>query len=180
LGITYRVPLKLARRTTFAPQRGAGVQDQTAEYEIGSSGTLELHSQKMRTSAKHADGSETEVVDSFGQSVPGIAGTSDSGLKLKERETIERTVAPDSSIHETSRVQRPMVSDAKVLGPATVVAEVVCRGSAASSRTRSIKLLSNCMDFYRSMGIRGEHFDRIQTIRLSPSWPLRTRTARAC
>jgi hypothetical protein len=130
--VTYRKGVngffEALRLVTDHTQQGATATDQTAEYEVGSNGTLELHSQTVRTTAKHANGSETEVVDLFGQSVPGIATTSGSGLQLKERDTVERTVAADGSVHETSRAQRPTVSDPKVLGPTRVISETVCIG----------------------------------------------------
>lgn len=116
------------RVVTDHTQQGASTREQITEYEIGSSGVLELHLQKARISDKHPDGSETEVVDWFGSSVPGVASTSGSGLRLTERETIERVGTPDGSSRETSRVQRPLLSDPKVLGPSAVTSDIICRG----------------------------------------------------
>lgn len=102
--------------------------DQTAEYEIGPTGSLELHSQTARRTTKNPDGSETEIVDLFSKSVPGTVDATGAGLKLQERETIERSPAADGSLRETLRVQRPTVSDPTVLSTPTVVSQTSCKG----------------------------------------------------
>lgn len=102
--------------------------DQTAEYESGPGGSLELHSETARKSVRHPDGSETEVTDTLGKSLPGVASDSGSGLKLQEREIVERATGADGSVRETLLRQRPTLTDPTVFGTPQVVAETICKG----------------------------------------------------
>ena len=115
------------RVVTERQKRLGTTTDQTAEYEIGPTGALDLHSQTSRRTTKNPDGSETEIVDIFGKFVPGTVGTG-TGLKLQEREILERSPGGDGSLHETLRVQRPTVSDPTVLSSPKVVSETICKG----------------------------------------------------
>ena len=116
------------RISTTHRQSESGTRDETAEYEVGSSGRIELHSQTVVTVTKRADGSEVESTDVFGQSVPGTTGTEGAQLKLKERDTIERRASPDGAVREKLLVQRPTLADPGVLDSGRVVSETVCRG----------------------------------------------------
>jgi hypothetical protein len=123
--------VRLVKDHTDAPGQSV---DNTAEYEVGSSGTLELHSQDTRRTVKRADGSEEIDVDSYGKFVPGTARSgSDRGLVLKEREVIERTPVAGNAVRETYSVQRPALADPNRLGPAKVIAEAVCKGKCDSA-----------------------------------------------
>ena len=103
--------------------------DNSAQYEVGSSGRLELHEQTVTHTIKNPDGSQTSEVDLFGASVPGtVASASQSALQLKEREIVERKPAPGGGVLETTSVRRPSVSDPGVLGAAHVISETVCKG----------------------------------------------------
>ncbi len=130
--VTYRLGAngfyEAARRVTNRQQQAAGTHEDTAEYEVGPSGRLVLHSRTLINIARQPDGSETEVRDIFGQFVPGSVGTEGSSLKLKERDTTKRREAADGSVHETLFVQRPTLADPGVLGPNKAVSETVCRG----------------------------------------------------
>ena len=118
-----------AGRVVSEKQKHAGTTtEQVAEYEIGSTGTLALHSQTARRTTKHSDGSETEIVDIFGKSGPGTIGSEGAPLTLQERESVERLIGADGSVRETLRVQRPTVSDPNVLSPPRVVSDTTCRG----------------------------------------------------
>ena len=116
------------RVVTESQKRMGTTTDQTAEYEIGPSGSLDLHSQTSRRTTKNIDGSETETVDIFGKFVPGTAGTLGTSLKLQEREIVERSPDGNGSVRETLRVQRPTVSDPTVLSTPRVVSETICKG----------------------------------------------------
>ena len=118
-----------AGRVVSDKQKQAGTTtEQIAEYEIGSTGSLELHSQTARRVMKNSDGSETETVDIFGKSVPGTIGSEGAPLTLQERGTVERSTGTDGSVRETLRVQRPTVSDRTVLSAPRVVSETTCKG----------------------------------------------------
>ncbi len=114
------------RETTEHTLQGNQSNDSTAEYEIGPTGQLQLHSQKVTRTVTAADGSKEQVVDIFGQSVPGRVDP--DGLKLQEQQTIQKRPGPNNSVIETLSVRRPSISDPKSLGPARQLSETVCRG----------------------------------------------------
>ena len=114
------------RETTEHSEHGPQSSDSTAEYELGPTGQLQLHSQKVTKTITAADGSKDQVVDIFGQYVP---GTFDPGkLKLQEQQLIQRKPGPHDTVTETLSVRRPSVSDPTALGPARQLSETVCRG----------------------------------------------------
>jgi hypothetical protein len=113
------------RETTEHSEQGAQATDSTAEYELGSTGQLQLHSQKVTKTVTAPNGSKEEVVDIFGQNVPGTVDP--GGLKLQEQQLIQRK-AGLNEVTQTLSVRRPSVSDPKVLGPARQLSETVCRG----------------------------------------------------
>jgi hypothetical protein len=113
------------RETTEHTEQGQQSSDSTAEYELGSTGQLQLHSQKVTKTITAADGSKDQVVDLFGQNVPGTVDQ--GGLKLYEQQLIQKKQRPNE-VTETVSVRRPTVSDPKVLGSARQISETVCRG----------------------------------------------------
>jgi hypothetical protein len=113
------------RETTEHTEQGQQSSDSTAEYELGSTGQLQLHSQKVTKTVTAADGSKDQVVDLFGQNVPGTVDP--GGLKLYEQQLIQKKQRPNE-VTETVSVRRPTVSDPKVLGSARQISETVCRG----------------------------------------------------
>jgi hypothetical protein len=113
------------RETTEHSEQGQQSSDSTAEYELGTTGQLQLHSQKVTKTVTAADGSKDQVVDLFGQNVPGTVDP--GGLKLYEQQLIQKKQRPNE-VTETLSVRRPSVSDPKVLGPARQLSETVCRG----------------------------------------------------
>jgi hypothetical protein len=113
------------RETTEHSEQGQQSSDSTAEYELGTTGQLQLHSQKVTKTITAADGSKDQVVDLFGQNVPGTVDP--GGLKLYEQQLIQKKQRPNE-VTETLSVRRPSVSDPKVLGSARQISETVCRG----------------------------------------------------
>jgi hypothetical protein len=113
------------RETTEHSEQGQQSSDSTAEYELGTTGQLQLHSQKVTKTITAADGSKDQVVDLFGTNVPGTVDP--GGLKLYEQQLIQKKQRPNE-LTETLSVRRPSVSDPKVLGPARQLSETVCRG----------------------------------------------------
>jgi hypothetical protein len=114
------------RETTEHSEQGKQASDSTAEYERGPTGELQLHSQKVTKTVTAADGSKDQVVDIFGQNVPGTVDP--GGLKMQEQQLIQRKPGPNDTVVETLSVRRPSVSDPKMLGPARQISETVCRG----------------------------------------------------
>lgn len=114
------------RETTEHSDQGQQSSDSMAEYELNPDGRLQLHSQKVTKTVTASDGSKDQVVDIFGQNVP---GTTDPGaLKLQEQQLIQRKPGPNDTVTQTLSVRRPTVSDPHTLGPARQLSETVCRG----------------------------------------------------
>lgn len=101
--------------------------DNTAEYEVGPLGQLELHGQTVRKTEKRPDGAEEVQVDMFTKFVPGVVNDT-SALRLKEHQIIERRPTSGGAVVETLNVQRPTLSDPSKLGPPMQISETVCRG----------------------------------------------------
>jgi hypothetical protein len=114
------------RETTEHSEQGAQSSDSMAEYELGPTGQLQLHSQKVTKTVTGANGSKEQVVDIFGQNVPGTVDP--GGLKLQEQQLIQKKPGPNDTVTQTLSVRRPSVSDPKALGPARQLSETVCRG----------------------------------------------------
>ena len=116
------------RLVTNHSEGGGQVTDQTAEYEVGSSGQLELHGQTVARTQKRLDGSLLVETDHYGTSVPGTVDGPRSGLRLTERDVVDSRPGAGGTVVETTSVRRPTVSDPGVLGPPKVISETVCRG----------------------------------------------------
>ena len=122
-----------AQREITRHSSGKGsTTEETALYEAGSSGQMELRKQIVSRATLRPDGSQEEEVDRFGTGIPGIAGGSSSGMRLQERESVRRRKTVGGLL-ETVSVQRPTVSDPGVLGPPKVISETECRGSCDSN-----------------------------------------------
>ncbi len=99
------------RRVTDSAVNGNQTTDNTAEYEVGPTGQLELHSQTVKTVQKRPGGAEDVAVDLFDKNIPGVVN--DTGaLQLKEHEIIERR--PAAGRRRGGDLQRPA---AVALGP---------------------------------------------------------------
>jgi hypothetical protein len=108
--------------------------EQSDEYLAAADGSgLKLTKQTVSRTVLNADGSQSRQVDVFGPAAPGRP-VSREGLQLRERFLIDRKMNPDGSAIETTRVQRPSVTNANELGPAYKVAETVCKGSCAPAK----------------------------------------------
>lgn len=117
------------RETKEHSQQGAQASDQTAEYEIGADGRLQLHGQTVTNTVTRPDGSQESVVNIFGKNVPGTVDADGSGkMKLYEQQLIDKKPGTNDTVVETLSVRRPTVSDATVLGPARQISETICKG----------------------------------------------------
>lgn len=103
--------------------------DVTAEYEIGSSGSLELHSQTSEQKVSSPDGSSVSSIDYFNRHAPGYAVTSDQQLALRAREIREHKIEAANRAVDVLSVQHPSLTDPTRLDAPKVVSETVCNGS---------------------------------------------------
>lgn len=115
------------RQTREHTEQGGQATDNTAEYEIGPDGQLQLHSQSVANIITRPDGSTDSVVNLFGRSVPGTVD-SDAKLKLFEQQIIEQKTRPGNTLVETLSVRRPSISDPNTLGPTQQISETTCKG----------------------------------------------------
>jgi hypothetical protein len=114
------------RQTKEHTEQSGQASENTAEYEIGPDGNLQLHNQSVATTVTRPDGSKDSVVNLFGRSAPGTVD-SDGKLKLFEQQIIEQKQRAGGSV-ETLSVRRPSVSDPNTLGPTQQISETTCKG----------------------------------------------------
>ena len=124
-----------ARRVTEHRDEGGRSSWNTAEYEVGSTGALELHRQVVRNTVKAPDGSETTEIDYLDRSAAGaVISGADPGLKVRAQEIVERVPGPGGSVRETVSVRRPSIADPSHLEPARKISETVCRGDCSEAQ----------------------------------------------
>ena len=116
------------RETTVHTEQNAQASDNTAEYEVGSNGQLQLHSQTVTQTVTRPDGSKDSVVEIYGRNVPGTVSGNDSGLKLQEQQTIETAPGPNNTVVQTLSVRRTSIADPQTLGPSRQISQTVCQG----------------------------------------------------
>jgi hypothetical protein len=116
------------RQTTEHKVQGSEISDNSAEYEKGPNGELQLHGQTVSKTTTRPDGSRDAVVDIYSRDVPGTVSGNESGLKLQEQQTIESTPGPGNTVVETLSVRRPTLADPGTLGPARQLSQTVCKG----------------------------------------------------
>jgi hypothetical protein len=120
--------VEAVRETKTTVKNGDQTLENTAEYEIGATGQLQLHSQSSATIVKQADGSEARQVNLYGPSMWAQARTEGAPPTLQEQQIINRKKNTDGSVVETLSVRRPTVSDPNRLGDITKISETVCTG----------------------------------------------------
>jgi hypothetical protein len=123
------------RQTTEHTEQNSQSSDNSAEYEIGPNGQLELHSQMVTKTVARPDGSKDAVVEVYGRNVPGTVSGSDAAMKLQEQQVIETAPGPNNTVVQTLSVRRPSVSDPQTLGPARQISETVCQGDCKPQKT---------------------------------------------
>ena len=116
------------RQTTEHTEQNSQSSDNSAEYEAGPGGQLQLHSQTVTQTVTHPNGSTDAVVQIFGRNVPGTVSASDGPLKLQEQQLIETASGPNNTVVQRLSVRRPTVSDPQTLGPAREISQTVCQG----------------------------------------------------
>jgi len=116
------------RQTTEHKVQGSEVSENSAEYEKGPNGELQLHGQTVSKTTTRPDGSKDAVVDIYSRDVPGTVTGNESGLKLQEQQTIESAPGPGNTVVQTLSVRRATVADPGTLGPARQLSQTVCKG----------------------------------------------------
>ena len=109
----------------------------TTSYNATNAGRLEFAGQTVSNLQRHADGSETKVVDVYGGASMGrpIAGSSPRP-QLREQQLIERHKGPGGSVIETFSVRRASLADSSRLGDYQLISEVVCTGNCEQSQSQ--------------------------------------------
>lgn len=121
-----------AARNVIRQRKENGVViEQTDEFESASTGAMQLSRQTVSRVVKNPDGSESRVVDVFGNSATGRA-VAEKGMQLRERQIVERKPTADGGFVESFSIQRPGLTNTKELGPATKISETVCSGKCAA------------------------------------------------
>lgn len=115
------------RKSTEHVEQGSQATENIAQYEAAAGGSLQLHSQTVSKTVAQPDGSKDQVVDVYGQSVPGTVGG--TGLKLQERQLIRAQQAGKDTVVQTVSVQRPSVSDPNSLSAPREISQTVCKGN---------------------------------------------------
>jgi len=116
------------RQTIDHTQQGNQATDNTAEYERGPEGQLQLHGQTVTKTTTRPDGSQDIVADVFGQNVPGTVDSGNPKMVLQERQIIQKVPGPNNTVSETLSVRRPTISDPNTLGPEKQLSQTVCKG----------------------------------------------------
>ena len=115
------------RDTVEHTEQNGETAENTAHYEVGAEGRLQLHNQSVSTTVKRPDGSKESVVNLFGLNVPGTNDPTGK-LKLYEQQVVESKPGAGNTVVETLSVRRPSTSDPKILGPERQVSQTVCKG----------------------------------------------------
>ena len=116
------------RQTTDHTVQGSEVSENSAEYERGPTGELQLHGQTVTKTVTRPDGSKDSVIDIYSRNVPGTVNGNESGLKLQEEQLVDSAPGPNHTVVRTLSVRRPTVSDPGTLGPERQISQTVCRG----------------------------------------------------
>jgi hypothetical protein len=115
------------RKSTEHVEQGSQATENIAQYEAAAGGSLQLHSQTVSKTVAQPDGSKDQVVDLYGQSVPGTVAS--TGLKLQERQLIQAKQTARDTVVQTVSVQRPSISDPNSLSAPREISQTVCKGN---------------------------------------------------
>jgi hypothetical protein len=116
------------RYVTTTSKADDTTKENTADYEPGLDGQLQLHSQSDSTTTKRPDGTEVTKTDMYAHTVAGVLQDNTASMRIKEQQVVERRTNPDGSVVETLSVRRPTVSDPNRLGALRQLFETVCQG----------------------------------------------------
>ncbi len=122
------------RDVSDTTRNGPQVVEKSAHYEQRDNQQLQLMGQTVSTTVSQPNGGSVSEVNLYSvNSEDGRAHDNQSGLHLKEQQTVERIPGPGGSVTEVVTARRPTVSDPERLGPARTISETVCTGKCAGS-----------------------------------------------
>jgi hypothetical protein len=122
------------RDVSDTTRNGPRVVEKSAHYEQRDNQQLQLTGQTVSTTVKQPNGGSVSEVSLYGANAEdGRAHDNQSGLHLKEQQTVERIPGPGGSLTETVTARRPTVSDPGRLGPARTISETICTGKCAGA-----------------------------------------------
>jgi hypothetical protein len=117
------------REVSDTTQSGSQVIQKSARYEPRDSQQLQLTAQTVSTTVKRPDGSSVAEVSLYGAGGgDGRVRDNESGLHLREQQTIEQIAGGGGSVTEIVTARRPSVSDPSRMGPPTTISETICTG----------------------------------------------------
>jgi hypothetical protein len=116
-----------SRQVTETTQRDGRTTENTAQFEAGPGGKLELAQQTVRRAVKNPDGSERIEVDLYRHAVPGrpLAGQP----RLIEQQLVERRPGAAGTTLESVSLRRPAADGSPPAGAYQRIAERVCAGA---------------------------------------------------
>ncbi len=114
------------RQVTERSERNGRTTENTAQYEVGTTGRMELASQTVSRSVKNADGSEHTEVDIYRAAAPGRPASAEP--QLIEQQVIERRSSAPGTVVESLSVRRPPLDGGKPSGGFQKVSERTCKG----------------------------------------------------
>jgi hypothetical protein len=122
------------RDVSYTTKSGSQVVEKSAHYEQRDNQQLQLMGQTVSTTVKQPNGSSVSEVSLYGaNSEDGRAHDNQTGLHLREQQTVERIPGPGGSVTEIVTARRPTISDPGRLGPSTKISETVCTGKCAGA-----------------------------------------------
>ena len=122
------------RDVSDTTKSGSQVVEKSAHYEQRDNQQLQLMGQTVSTTVKQPNGSSVSEVSLYGaNSEDGRAHDNQTGLHLREQQTVERIPGPGGSVTEIVTARRPTISDPGRLGPSTKISETVCTGKCAGA-----------------------------------------------
>lgn len=122
------------KRVSQEIKAGATTTVQSAEYEAGDMGRMQLARQSVATTTKQPGGASVTELNLYARGAGGQVQSNNAPPQIKEQQIIERVVGPDGSVTEVVSARRPSVSDPNTLGELRKIAETVCRGKCVDDK----------------------------------------------
>ena len=121
---------QVAERTVADAKRSGNQTTETSAMylPIANVSSLQLSRQQVTTTTTRPDGSETQEVNYYLPSLPGVVRSSESS-QLSEQDTIQRRKQPDGSVVETITARRADNNHPQQLGPPEQLSETICKGN---------------------------------------------------
>ena len=120
-------PYDSAKLVVRRSESDSGSEENSAAYELSSTGRLDLIRQTVSRVVRTGDGERKEV-DIYDTIEPGRVHRADAKPRhLREQQIFETRKTPSGSV-QTLSVRQPVAPDADRLGPARKIEEAICTG----------------------------------------------------